>query len=87
MDSMSRIYLMGILMALALPIVALAQENDGGAPDYSKVFDKIDAMIPARDGVKLHTEVYTPKNAAGPLPIILERTPYGLGDDKTGYSR
>jgi putative CocE/NonD family hydrolase len=55
--------------------------------DYSTLFDKTDVMISVRDGVKLHTEIYVPKNAAGPLPIVLERTPYGLSDDKkTGYS-
>src|ERR1700744_3420570 len=76
-----------VLIALALPVGVLAQENDGGAPDYSKVFDKIDVMIPARDGVKLHTEIYAPKNQSGPLPIILERTPYSTVDEKNGYSR
>src|SRR5437762_12731944 len=44
-------------------------------------------MIPARDGVKLHTEIYSPKDASEPLPIIFERTPYGLSDDAKGYSR
>ena len=31
-----------------------------------------------RDGVKLYTTVYVPKDAKGPLPIILMRTPYGI---------
>ena len=35
-------------------------------------------MIPARDGVRLHTKIFTPKNQTGPLPIILRRTPYGI---------
>jgi uncharacterized protein len=56
-------------------------------PDYSLLFNKTDAMIPARDGVTLHTEIYAPKNASGPLPIILSRTPYGLSDDAKGFSR
>ncbi len=55
--------------------------------EFSKLFDKTEVMIPARDGTKLHTEIYTPKNAGEPLPIILERTPYGLNDDEKGYSR
>lgn len=33
-------------------------------------------MIPMRDGVRLHTLILTPKQANGPLPILLERTPY-----------
>jgi len=56
-------------------------------PDYSTQFDKTDVMITARDGVKLHTEIYSPKNISEPLPIIIERTPYGLSDDEKGYSR
>ena len=40
-------------------------------------FEKRDVMIPMRDGVKLHTEIYTPKDA-GSLPVILTRTPYGI---------
>jgi putative CocE/NonD family hydrolase len=56
-------------------------------PDASQTFDKSDVMILMRDGVRLHTEIYTPKDAKGPLPFILERTPYGIGDDDKGYSR
>jgi hypothetical protein len=56
-------------------------------PDASLKFNKLDMMIPVRDGVRLHTEIYTPKDAKVPLPFILERTPYGLSDDDKGYSR
>jgi hypothetical protein len=55
--------------------------------DASLKFNKLDMMIPVRDGVRLHTEIYTPKDAKVPLPFILERTPYGLSDDDKGYSR
>jgi putative CocE/NonD family hydrolase len=41
-------------------------------------FDRHDAMIPMRDGVKLHTSYYIPRNLTGPLPIIFSRTPYGI---------
>ena len=33
-------------------------------------------MIAMRDGVKLYTEIFTPTAATGPLPIVMERTPY-----------
>ena len=56
-------------------------------PDYSLLFDKTDVMITVRDGVKLHTEIYTPKNSTEPHPIIIERTPYGIADDEKGNSR
>src|SRR5207247_2328838 len=41
-------------------------------------FTITDAMIPARDGVKLHVKLYAPKKMDGPLPIIMNRTPYGV---------
>src|SRR5208282_1450617 len=61
--------------------------QEASPPDYRRLFDKRDVMIPVRDGVKLHTEIYTPKNANELLPILLTRTPYGLGDDEQGFSR
>jgi uncharacterized protein len=52
--------------------------------NYADQFDKLEVMIPARDGVKLHTEIYTPKNTTTPLPILFERTPYGISSSTTG---
>ncbi len=37
-------------------------------------------MIPMRDGVRLQTVILTPPNQAGPLPVLLQRTPYGIPD-------
>jgi putative CocE/NonD family hydrolase len=55
-------------------------------PDLSALFDKSEVMIPMRDGVKLHTEFYKPKNAAAPLPILFSRTPYGISSPDKGIS-
>ena len=66
LGSLPRDFLRGhSVRAAALPVRAAAQENGAQQADYSKLFDKIEVMIPARDGVKLHTEIYTPKNATG----------------------
>src|SRR5690349_25129867 len=70
-----------ITAAGLLPLAA-QQER----PDLAKMFNKREVMIPARDGVKLHTEIYTPKNAKEPLPILLERTPYGISAEDKGMS-
>ena len=35
-------------------------------------------MVPMRDGVRLATDVYRPKNASGPVPIVFVRTPYNF---------
>jgi uncharacterized protein len=54
--------------------------------DYSTLFDKREVMIPMRDGIKLHTEIDTPKNAAERLPILMNRTPYGIAAADKGVS-
>jgi hypothetical protein len=55
---------------------APAQQPEGTAP--VPVFDKREVMIPVRDGVKLHTNIFTPRGFAGNLPILFVRTPYGI---------
>src|SRR5688572_4114467 len=65
-----------VLVGAVAPAIALAQTP--AQPDPAAAFEKTEVMIPARDGVKLHTIIYSPKNATGPLPIILTRTPYGI---------
>jgi len=37
-----------------------------------------DVMIPMRDGVRLHAQVWRPVDAKGPLPILMQRSPYGF---------
>lgn len=39
-------------------------------------YTKQESMVPMRDGAKLYTAIYVPKDPGGPLPIILQRTPY-----------
>ena len=41
-------------------------------------YEKTEHMIPMRDGVKLHTQVYTPKDQSQKYPILLFRTPYSI---------
>src|SRR5690606_37816270 len=35
-------------------------------------------MMPMRDGVRLATDIYRPKNAAGPVPVVFVKTPYNF---------
>ena len=80
---------MAVLMAAAFGATPVggAQEGEEKGKDWSLLFDKTEAMIAARDGVKLHTEIYAPKGAKEALPMVLERTPYGTNDDEKGFSR
>ncbi|HWJ92905.1 MAG TPA: CocE/NonD family hydrolase [Flavisolibacter sp.] len=40
-------------------------------------YNKQEVMIPMRDGIKLYTVIFTPREKTEPLPILLQRTPYG----------
>ena len=45
--------------------------------DNTLLYRKRTAMIPMRDGVKLFTVIIEPVNTSGPVPILMQRTPYG----------
>jgi hypothetical protein len=50
-----------------------------GQGDDARVFVNFqEVMIPMRDGVRLQTVLLTPKNPKGPLPFLIDRTPYGV---------
>jgi uncharacterized protein len=69
---------------LALLIVApLSAQPTPAAPnaglEYIRAhYTKFDYRIPMRDGVKLFTSVYVPKDSAKPYPILMQRTPYSV---------
>jgi hypothetical protein len=66
------------LLTLGAP--ALAQ-GGGAQPDslYTRDhYSKAEYMVPMRDGVKLYTIVYTPKDTSAAWPFMLDRTPYGI---------
>lgn len=48
-------------------------------------YDKQEMVIPMRDGIKLHTTIYSPKDTSKRYPILLQRTPYSCkpyGEDQ-----
>jgi putative CocE/NonD family hydrolase len=48
--------------------------------DYTRShYTKYEYKIPMRDGVKLFTSVYVPKDLAQAYPILMQRTPYSVG--------
>jgi putative CocE/NonD family hydrolase len=69
---------------LFVPFFGAAQQPRG--IDYSTYFKKTSAMIPMRDGVKLYTEIYSPVNATEALPMLMNRTPYGIAAPNKGVS-
>jgi len=79
----------GLLAAFACTAVVFAPSFRAAQQmpvDYAQRFDKREVMIPMRDGVKLHTEIYSPKDTPEPLPILMNRTPYGISNPDKGVS-
>jgi putative CocE/NonD family hydrolase len=44
--------------------------------DVATLYDKQEVMVPMRDGVRLFTSIYTPKDKSKPSGVIFTRTPY-----------
>ncbi len=49
-------------------------------------YRKVEEMIPMRDGVKLYTAIYLPKDG-GAHPVMMMRTPYGLNPYGKGFHK
>ena len=59
-----------------------AQQQDY---DVAQYYNKQEVSIPMRDGIKLHTTIYSPKDTSTTYPILMMRTPYSCrpyGEDK-----
>lgn len=76
LSARTRAALAGLALTAALAAFAVIAPP-GQSPAAESEFRVTRAMVPMRDGVKLHTVIFTPKKAASPLPFLLMRTPYG----------
>ncbi len=81
---MKRITIGGLLLVVFFFAVAF---QTGAQQEAPSAFDLTSAMITMRDGVKLNTNIFIPKNATGPLPIMLERTPYNAPETPRGWAQ
>src|SRR6266705_6065409 len=71
-----RLFQFTVLLFLAY--VPLSAQTTQQPQDPPAGFNKIEQMVPMRDGVKLHTIIYAPKSHRDALPILFNRTPYGI---------
>jgi putative CocE/NonD family hydrolase len=70
-----------ILAGLVLSLATLhAQQPETPQENYVKShYTKYEYRIPMRDGKRLFTAVYVPKDASEPHPFLMDRTPYSVG--------
>ena len=71
-------------MAIALFLAAstaraqAAPKPDAPELDIKEHYTKYEVRIPMRDGVRLFTAVYVPKDSSRPYPFLINRTPYSI---------
>jgi hypothetical protein len=61
-----------LLILGAAAVVVGAAASTGQAPAPAGEFSETRAMVPMRDGIKLHTVVFAPKTAGPPLLISVK---------------
>lgn len=59
-------------------LTAQQPQPSSGADDVRAQYTKYEYMVPMRDGVRIFTSVYTPKDTSEPYPFLLTRTPYSV---------
>lgn len=79
------------LLAAILSLASFAQERQLTERELllkavKENYTKREVMIPMRDGVKLHTSIYEPKDNSEKHPILMERTSYGTGSGPDSFS-
>ncbi len=61
-----------VLMFVIHPVLAQSETEY----DVKANYNKMEVDIPMRDGKKLHTTIYSPKDTSQEYPILMQRTPY-----------
>jgi len=68
-----------LALLLAAPVLHAQTPIDSA---LAQRYDSSVVQVPMRDGVTLNTVLYRPKDAAGPLPFLMVRTPYGVAHQR-----
>lgn len=68
-----------LLVLCFLHTVAAHAQTESDSAYIRQHYQKTEHQIPMRDGTKLYTIVYAPKDKNQKYPILLNRTPYSVG--------
>jgi len=86
---LSILALSAMLMACVVPVTAAAADtSDAPAWTVREHYTKYEYRIPMRDGTRLFTVVYVPKDTGKTYPFLMDRTPYSVAvrsGDETHY--
>jgi putative CocE/NonD family hydrolase len=73
-------------LAISLLMASAATELQCVAQASPSEFNRVEEMVPMRDGTRLQTVIFTPVAGSAALPILLTRTPYGVPEDESGLA-
>jgi putative CocE/NonD family hydrolase len=76
-----RVFVSLLVLAFLAPaqmLYAQAPAQAQNANDVKAAYTKMEVQITMRDGVKLFTSIYTPKDQSQKYPIMMQRTPYSV---------
>ena len=80
-QEMKKLFFLIAICLLCLNLVGQNADSIWFADNYTKM----EQQIPMRDGIKLFTSIYIPKDNSEDHPILMTRTPYSCapyGEDK-----
>ena len=67
-----------LFLAASTARAQAAPKPDAPEFDVKEHYTKYEVRIPMRDGVRLFTAVYVPKDSSRPYPFLINRTPYSI---------
>ena len=77
---MARFLRVALAFAVLLAVLPLdARQAPSGADRVRERYTKYEFRIPMRDGARLFTSVYVPKDGSTRYPFLITRTPYSVG--------
>src|SRR3954466_14963480 len=79
-----RLTILALLPFVMLPGRIAAQDANKAIEEIKAAYTKYEYRIPMRDGKRLFTAVYVPKDDGKQYPILLTRTPYSARPYGTG---
>lgn len=78
-------YVVVVVMSLVLALGGSGVAQQGGTAQ-AREYTRSEAMVPMRDGVKLHVVILRPvgsETSGEALPFLMERTPYGTDNNSS----
>jgi uncharacterized protein len=67
-----------LFLAASTARAQAAPKPDAPEFDVKEHYTKYEVRIPMRDGVRLFTAIYVPKDSSHPYPFLINRTPYSI---------